>query len=379
MKRIFTLVAFASLTSIANAQTINETLEDYTSVSELTGSCWTLSGAGFSTASYFNGANSFVIIPTTSTSTNLTSNNAKITTPYVNWLPNSTINFSYKINNKLSTQADRTIQIGLLSIGGTFTPLFSKPLDKNTPYNTSQLFSYTLTALPAEPVQKLVINVTGNGDGNTYLFIDDLSITSASYNRSYPYDCKAAAAITLPIKLTNFSGCLVENKPQLKWSVAENETGEHFEIEKSTDGLNYSVIGVVPVTSKVGAESYVFSENIALAGGAYYRIKVVNKDDSRAYTKFISLKNDGKTLASAITLMLNPVQTTLSFQFVASVSEDAIVSIYNVTGVKVQTFTIKMQKGVNSILHPLDSRIGRGTYILEVSSNTQRSAIKLTK
>jgi hypothetical protein len=276
-------------------------------------------------------------------------------------------------------QANRTIQIGSLSLGGTFTPLYSQYLDKNTPVNTSQPFSYTLPALPAEPVQKLVINITGNGDGNTYLFIDDISITNASYNRSYPYDCKAAAAITLPIKLTSFSGCLVESKPQLKWSVAENETGEHFEIEKSTDGLNYSVIGVVPVTSKIGAESYVYSENIILAGGAYYRIKVVNKDATMAYTKFISLKNDGKTLASAITLMQNPVQNMLSFQFNAAVSEDATVSIYNVTGVKVQSFAIKMWKGVNSILHPLDSRIGRGTYILEISSNTQRSAIKLSK
>jgi hypothetical protein len=84
MKRIFTLVAFATLTSIAHAQTINESLEDYTSASELTGNCWTLSGVGFTTASYFNGANSFVIIPTTSTSTNLTSNNGQITTPYIN-------------------------------------------------------------------------------------------------------------------------------------------------------------------------------------------------------------------------------------------------------------------------------------------------------
>ena len=143
--------------------------------------------------------------------------------------------------------------------------------------------------------------------------------------------------------------------------------------------MNYSVIGVVPAINTAGAASYVFNEDIALGGGAYYRIKVINKDNSRAYTRSISLKNEGKTNSSGIALLQNPLKSTLAFQYDAIVTEDAMVNLYNITGVKVQTFMTKMQKGTNVIIHPLDSRIGSGTFILEVASPTQRKVVKLIK
>ncbi len=65
--------------------------------------------------------------------------------------------------------------------------------------------------------------------------------------------------------------------------------------------------------------------------------------------------------------------------FNASASSPAKVNLYNMAGVKVYSFNIAIQKGTNTIVEPVDNRIAKGTYILEVSSTTQRRPVKVTK
>ena len=99
------------------------------------------------------------------------------------------------------------------------------------------------------------------------------------------------AEIPLPIKLLSFQGAVVNGKAQLNWLVDDNHTGDRFQIEKSNDGKNFSVNSVLFTTTKIGTETYTYTENAKLEGGAYYRIKIINKDNSVSYSKIVFLKN----------------------------------------------------------------------------------------
>jgi hypothetical protein len=52
---------------------------------------------------------------------------------------------------------------------------------------------------------------------------------------------------------------------------------------------------------------------------------------------------------------------------------------FNALGAKVQSFGLTMQKGTNTIMKPLASGLIPGTYILEVVTPTDRTAVKLVK
>ena len=377
MKKISTLCALVFSAVFLNAQTINETFENYSNATELTDKCWSLSGVGLTNTIGITGNSSLFIIPTTSAGTSTNSNIGQIVTPYINLQAGTDLTFKIKLSNKLSTQATRTINASLLDFYGTYSPvLVTLTLDKNSSFTSA----YTVTVpITASGTQKLVIDITGNGDGNSYLFVDDLTYLS-TYNYDAPYACGSNGSFsTLPVKLTSFSGSLVNNKVQLKWTVAENETGDRFELEKSNDGKNFSVSSILFTTSQIGNEAYLYNEAVALEGGVYYRIKIINKDNSISYSSVVFLKNTSNTITEKITLLNNAPQSSLSFSMNSSNSELGKVNLYNAAGIKVYSFDVTIQKGINTIAKDTNKNLAHGIYILEVASTTKRIAVKLTK
>jgi hypothetical protein len=377
MKTISTLCTLVLFATVVNAQTINETFENYSTTTDLTNKCWSLSGVGLSKTTGITGSSSLFIIPTTSAGSSTNSNIGQIVTPYINLQAGTDLTFKIKLSNKLSTQATRTVQARLLDFSGVYSPVLATlTLDKNSAFTSA----YTVTVpIAATGVQKLVIDINGNGDGNSYLFLDDL-IYLSTYNYDAPYACGSNGSFsTLPVKLTSFSGSLVNNKVQLKWTVAENETGDRFELEKSNDGKNFSVSSILFTTSQIGNEAYLYNEVVALEGGVYYRIKIINKDNSISYSSVVFLKSNAGTITEKITLLKNNLQSSLSFSLNSSNTEAANVNLYNAAGVKVYSSDITIQKGINTIAVDTYINFAHGIYILEVASTTKRIAVKLTK
>jgi hypothetical protein len=371
MKQIFTLLTASIGFFFSASAQINETFENASDLSVFTSNCWQFSGVGLSTASGVYDANNLSIIPTTSSSTTVTSNIAQIMTPYVNLVNGTTISFAYKISNKLSMQADRIITVRLLDIDGTYTNVGTINLDKNSALSILNFSEVS----PVTGVKKIVIDISGNGDGNTYLYIDNVTVNS-TFNYSYPYGCNTTAPITLPIKLTSFQGSLTADKTQLQWSVAENETGDLFEVQRSSEGKNFSTVAIVSTTQKQGAESYSYKE--IAQSIAYYRLRIINKDRSATYSKVLLIKSQIEA-GNTISLLQNPVQENLTFSFISTTSTTTDVTAYNVTGIKVYSQKINAQKGKNSVSINLDTHLSAGTYILEVKNNTDRSIAKFIK
>lgn len=91
-----------------------------------------------------------------------------------------------------------------------------------------------------------------------------------------------------PAKLISLDGTIQNNKVILNWVVGENETADQFEVEKSTDGTNFTLAALVFGTDKPVTDKYQFYEK---AGNqrTLYRIKLINKDRQSAYSTVVEI------------------------------------------------------------------------------------------
>lgn len=93
---------------------------------------------------------------------------------------------------------------------------------------------------------------------------------------------------SMPARLLNFKGKVNNNKIVLSWEVGENETADMFEVEKSTDGVNFIMAALVFGTDKAALDNYEFYEK---AGNhkVLYRIKLIDKNKKAAYSTVVEI------------------------------------------------------------------------------------------
>jgi hypothetical protein len=177
---------------------------------------------------------------------------------------------------------------------------------------------------------------------------------------------------TLPLQLINFQGNINNNKASLEWSVAENETGNSFELERSFDGTHFNSTALIFTTSKTGSEKYSYKESIDRT--SFYRLKMINKDNSISYSKIIRLSVEEAT-GNQIKILQNPAGSSLQFSYSTTSNESTKVNIYTITGAKVFSTELQSQTGTNTFMLTLNSKMNKGFYILETLNTTGSSSI----
>jgi hypothetical protein len=266
---------------------------------------------------------------------------------------------------------------------------FSGDVITNDSEPDGEVMTASVVAQPAASVGSLSFNnngsftftpapgFTGGPVTFTYRLSDNgytpLSSNTVTVTINYP------ELAVLPIQLKSFSGSVVSSKAQLKWSVAENESGNHFEVEKSTDGKSFSNIGVVFTSRSEGSENYTYTEGTELVGEAFYRLKIVDKDKSASYSKILVLKTAKDNKTSSLTLLQNPVVSSLSFTYTAVKPGISMINIYNMSGVKMHGTSMNVQAGFNSFSLTVGHQLSAGTYVLEVVNGLERNVTKIIK
>jgi hypothetical protein len=181
----------------------------------------------------------------------------------------------------------------------------------------------------------------------------------------------------LPVRFTGFQATATSNHTQLKWYIADNETGKQFEIEKSSDGKNFALAAVVLSTLKSGSEEYNFKDALP-EGKTFYRIKLTDKNNKTSYSNTLVVGNTIKTSGS-LSLNQNPVDSYLVFNLKSSENSQAIINIYNTSGAVVYSQKTNLAKDANTVAINLDGKVFTGMYILDVKSPFDHNAVKFIK
>lgn len=105
---------------------------------------------------------------------------------------------------------------------------------------------------------------------------------------------------SLPVSWLSFTGRnLSEKANELKWTTAEEEGNDRFEVEVSTDGRNFRQIGSVSASI---SQSYTFVHEQPLGGENYYRLRQVDVTDAFSFSAVIKVSTPfnqlGRTLVS---------------------------------------------------------------------------------
>jgi hypothetical protein len=157
----------------------------------------------------------------------------------------------------------------------------------------------------------------------------------------------------LPVELNYFSANLQQCNALLEWRTSSEKDVDHFLVEQSIDGRQYLPAGRLLPGQKT---SNTYNAEMQLLEGKYnyFRLKIMDKDNSFAYSRIISVKNDCAG-SSAITLYPNPVSDFINLKFAAGNLSDLPMSIYDMNGHLV-------------LKNPVISKTGENTVCLQVSS-----------
>lgn len=176
---------------------------------------------------------------------------------------------------------------------------------------------------------------------------------------------------TLPVKLASFNAAATNNTVALNWNTASEENVHSFNVERSIDGKSFEAIASVAAKNSANGAAYAYND-VLRAGVTYYRLKMVDKDGSFAFSKVVSV--NGKAVAS-IDVYPNPVRD----RFVIShpkTFNGATVDIFTLNGKKVMS----QNAAFNAEQTTVDAaKLVAGTYIVVLNNGEQTLTTKLVK
>lgn len=174
----------------------------------------------------------------------------------------------------------------------------------------------------------------------------------------------------VPLQLLDFNASKQQNKTLLQWQTTNELNNQGFEIQRSANASNWTVIGFVN-SSGTTAGNYSFTDNTPLPKINYYRLRQVDINGSftNSEIKFLDFSRGSRLL-----LYPNPVVNELKIA-----SETALKNvpfkIYTATGQ--QVLQTKLNAGGLATV-PV-SHLPKGSYVAEIIIHNIPEKIKFIK
>lgn len=151
--------------------------------------------------------------------------------------------------------------------------------------------------------------VSGNAIGNTANLTEvkvplvpgayTYSVTGGQNGCAKTYEMVVNVTDVLPVTLIDFKAAARENHVSLNWSTADEANSSHFEIQRSEDGRNWGIIGTAKAADNSQAtREYDAIDKAPLLGSNLYRLKMVDRDSTFAYSKIARVVFESPQLVS---------------------------------------------------------------------------------
>lgn len=209
------------------------------------------------------------------------------------------------------------------------------------------------------------------------LYVDNFSSNGQAFDLTWQLTNGASLDCTiLPIELVNFSAQGVNEGVDLRWTTASEENSDRFEIERSTDGEQFSTIGILDAAGTSNHQNvYSFLDRTPHHGLNHYRLRLVDIDGDMDHSGVRSVHVDlaGK---DDVLLVPNPgtdhVQVLLPGSAAGSVftlvdATGRIVMRQSTQGTRMDISTVALPKGLYGfrLLAPDGSVTDQGTWVRE--------------
>jgi len=262
-----------------------------------------------------------------------------------------------------------TMVYSVVSPAGAAT--FTNPLAKAGP-------GYTVTcpnpAMPAytytwSPALTTMTNTATTSSGTININFTVPTIYTVTATHPTNSQCKLTDTVkvmptcptALPIVQLSLEANRQEKSVDVVWSIAAEIDFNHYVVERSIDGQNFSEIGTVD--SNDGAaypRGYIFVDEHPLYKITYYRLKIVNADGSVDYSHVVSVPG---LYNFSLALYPNPFENNTTVQ-INGINE-ASLSIWNYQVIDMNGRIVESGQST-SYAQNIGSHLSAGVYVVEV-------------
>lgn len=183
------------------------------------------------------------------------------------------------------------------------------------------------------------------------------------------------AAGVLPVTLVSYSATKSANGAiTISWTTRNENNNSHFTIERSADGVNFTLLNTIPAQNR--DHNYSYTDQQPLSSGNYYRLSQTDVGGRTTYYSILLVKMNGN--AKSISISPNPSINTFQLCLPSEEKEIIKASIYSANGTLLRQWTIQKQQGAYIEPVPVAS-LARGTYLLRLEGSETKETVPFIK
>lgn len=158
----------------------------------------------------------------------------------------------------------------------------------------------------------------------------------------------------------------------LEWKTAQEINTAYYDVERSTDAVNFTFIGKVNASGNTSTPvAYNFTDNAPAKGLNYYRLKQADKDGRFIYTAIRVLKFD-ELDAGLVKYYPNPTNGILNMELTEAIKKEAkVITISNALGMVVSQQ--RLPANGNHIISINFSKYAKGIYFIQLKTENNNS------
>ncbi|MCX6181391.1 MAG: autotransporter-associated beta strand repeat-containing protein [Bacteroidetes bacterium] len=174
---------------------------------------------------------------------------------------------------------------------------------------------------------------------------------------------------TLPVKLVSFTDEKGKNFNELFWITASEINSDYFEIQRSSDAVNFENIGKVQAAGNSNdILSYTFVDYEQPSGTSYYRLKQYDYDGQNETFNIVAIDNNESSSEFKMNALFpNPTSASMTVNFQSAESGSHFIFINDAQGNEVFAAMIATLQGENQFVLPTQN-YASGTYFVRIVS-----------
>jgi len=209
----------------------------------------------------------------------------------------------------------------------------------------------------------------------------DITLTGMTSGTEYFFSV-GGSGTALPVEFSYFTAKYERDAVNLNWETATELNNDFFEVQHSTDGLDWESLETIDgAGTSITANTYESVDFYPSEGINYYRIKQVDYDGTTDYS-IVQEVHIGSVNSSTIEIQSvypNPFSNRLSLNCTLPQGGDVVVDLLDLSGFTVKSERFNLFEGSNSLqLEGLDN-LSTGYYILRLSANGNQASQKVLK
>jgi hypothetical protein len=169
---------------------------------------------------------------------------------------------------------------------------------------------------------------------------------------------------SLPVSILSFTGIYRNELIHLDWSTAQEQNNKEFEIQYSTDGVNFNKIGKVDGKGNTNSISrYSHTTGQFTTGRNYYRLKQIDFDGRSDYSRIVTITVNG-TGRPLISFAPNPASNKVTLSITQPFTTRVQLTLTSAIGKRVWTGNINPGTTTTTIYL---NGIQKGMYVLSAT------------